>query len=280
MSAPAGDNGPSAQSGLNHSNMSSSGGFAGLVHKMVKNKPQSNDDSTESVRPSKGLPSTGLKRNTKEWQDEHGKKSDRNGKQRSDSVSSSSSIPSDVNDDRSSIGESDQEGALGRGKGKHEKQLWYDDDGREIAQSPTNEDGPNGHDGDDAPKRPPPANRDDEDSLLPGAGSSNKRGAVRDGGHGLKEDLDDLDEQKKANGQGKLQGAAGRSTHDDDPEQKVISRQDERMRKFTDESGRYPDGLKAVKGEEPPGPRLDIVLDPRISHINVSSFAPVYVHRQ
>lgn len=252
---------------------------------MVKNKKasQKDDAGPDDVKPSKGLPATGLKRNTNEWKEKHGDGAGpTNGIKRSDSVSSSSSIPSDVNDDQSSIGEEDQEGALGRGKGRHEDKIWYEGDGQRITDSPSNEeapnlerDAPNGDGQDDATKKPPPAERNDDESLVPKeAGSSNKDGAVRDGGHGLRKDMDNLDRRREENGDGQLQGAARKSTYDDDPEQKVIGRNDARMRKLTSETGRYPDGLKAVKGEEPPGPRLDIVLDPRVSHLHVSKHLP------
>ena len=47
-------------------------------------------------------------------------------------------------------------------------------------------------------------------------------------------------------------------------------RDGERERKLTDEAGRRPAGLPAVKKEEMPGPRNEIVLDPRISAMHVS----------
>jgi phospholipase D1/2 len=44
----------------------------------------------------------------------------------------------------------------------------------------------------------------------------------------------------------------------------------DRSRTLTDEAGRLPDGVPGVKDEEPPGPRNEIVLDPRISYLQVS----------
>jgi hypothetical protein len=57
----------------------------------------------------------------------------------------------------------------------------------------------------------------------------------------------------------------------------MLRHDDERMRRLTDEAGKYPDTLKGVKPEVPPGPQNEIVLDPRISHMHVStdrSFCP------
>jgi hypothetical protein len=44
----------------------------------------------------------------------------------------------------------------------------------------------------------------------------------------------------------------------------------DRSRTLTDEAGRLPEGVPGVKEEAPPGPQNEIVLDPRISYLQVS----------
>ena len=285
MTGPAGSGHPQspAVSRLNlaRNNASNhSGGFASLVNNLVQHKKDgegSGEHLPDDVKPSKGLPSTGLKRNTKEWKEEHGdcdgctdypNGHDRR-KHRSGSVSSSSSIPSDVGPDETPEREEDQEGALGRGKGRHEQRI-LQNGGAGVMDSPTQEepeDMQENTEGQD--KNTPPKERSESHSLVQG-GTDSDGAATRDGGHGLEEDLASHREKKVQQGHEENEGGANRLTYGDDPDQKIISRDDERQRKLTDEAGRYPDGLKGVKGEEPPGPRLDIVLDPRISHMHVS----------
>ncbi|ORY27900.1 putative phospholipase D [Naematelia encephala] len=55
---------------------------------------------------------------------------------------------------------------------------------------------------------------------------------------------------------------------DIDPEEKLEKRDSERNRQFTDEVGHWPDSLAGIKEEEPPGPRNQIELKPRIPHIH------------
>jgi hypothetical protein len=268
---------------LAHSNHStSSAGFTGLVHNIVKHHHASEQDhSPDGVKPSKRLPSTGLKRKTDEYKKEHpesdGRGADRNdGKpngngrpraKRGDSgYSSSSSIPSDAMPG-SPEKEEDQEGALGRGKGRHEREILDNGVGR-ITESP----------GEETPRHiaeqhsTPPRERDEEDSLVPAQKSDHAthdepatRSAGKDVGENVKKDRERLVE----NGAEPKEGGSNRLTWGDDPEQKVIPRTESPYRQQTDEVGRYPDGLEGVKPEEPPGPRLDIVLDPRISYLHV-----------
>jgi len=286
MSGPAGSGQPQnpALSRLNlaRNNASNhSGGFASLVNNLVQHHKgdQSGEHLPDDVKPSKGLPSTGLKRNTKEWKEEHGdcdgctrypNGHDRRRGSRSSSVSSSSSIPSDVGPNETPEREEDQEGALGWGKGRHERRILDNGEGR-MTDSPMQDepDSIQENGGQPQNKNTPPKERSESDSLVQG-GRDDAGAAKRDGGHGLKEDLADHREKKLEQGREEKEGGANRLTYGDDPEQRIISRDDERLRKLTDEAGRYPDGLKGVKGEEPPGPRLDIVLDPRISHMHVS----------
>jgi phospholipase D1/2 len=126
----------------------------------------------------------------------------------------------------------EQEGARGRGPGRHEREIPDGDDGnRHVVDSPT-EEGPGDGDKDEPPK----------------AGSTNIR---------HDEPLDTTES-----------GRCYQQSNIDQGE-KFEGRGSERNRKLTDEIGRMPDGLPGVKEEEAPGPRNEIVLAPRISHLQV-----------
>lgn len=275
MSGPAGSGAAAAHHGTpltsrlnllhqDSSRSTSSAGFGGLVHKLQQKKHsgESQDPTPDGVRPSKKLPSTGLKRNTQEWKEQHGEGDADDGLRRHRSrASSSSSIPSDARSDATPEREEDQEGPLGNGPGRHERRILDNGKGR-VFDSPTEEKSSIADD-----QNSPPMDRDEDRSLVPGSANHEdgeraaRGGGHRDAGEGAKETIDERD---------KHEGGSNRLTYGDDPEQKVISRDQEPYKRLTDEVGGYPMGLKGVKGEEPPGPRTEIVLDPRITHIHVS----------
>ena len=235
------------------------------------------------MKPSKALPSTGLKRNTQEWKDNHPEAARRNSEERvrrargeeveagkkegRSRASSSSSIPSLATkgeDERTDAEKAQaQEGARGRGPGAHEAEIpqkegWLSgllnsafgtgtteepasqetsDGTRTWVDSPSSE-----YQQGEAFAAPP--------SALggPSAGSSS---ANKEAGSDDKSEKKDGGKQKKAS-------------------EEYEGRDSERERKLTDEAGRRPHGLPPVKKEEKPGPRTEIVLDPRISHMHVS----------
>jgi hypothetical protein len=242
-----------------HSGITNNPNFANLAHKAL-GKKKSEGSSTflpeDDDKPSKGLPHTGLKKNTQEYQDqqaERAKKGKGKGKglERRESYSSSSSIPSNATGSDDDEDEEEriagQEGALGRGKGRHEREIHEDgrqgyENGGDMVESPTEEEHqPNGSSTPDGKSQAPKAN---------GYASKHER-RLENG---------DREEDEHHN-----DGEDGF-----DPEERMIRRNSRRNNKLRDESGHFPDGLPGVKPEEPPGPRNEIVLDPRISHMHVS----------
>nr|XP_031859677.1 uncharacterized protein CI109_004952 [Kwoniella shandongensis]KAA5526749.1 hypothetical protein CI109_004952 [Kwoniella shandongensis] len=210
------------------------GGFADLVHNLTKKEgPGSQADAlngaNEDTGPSKGLPSTGLKRNTEEWKEKNEKKNKKR-------QSSSSSIPSDADgsdDGRTNTQrENEQEGPEGKGPGGHER---FIEDGHQITDSPEGS----------------PSEEKEEDETHQPKQASPPRDKSQANGHVRHEEQLNVDRGRKI-----------------DPEEKVDRRDSSRERQRTDELGRRPEGMPAVKDEESPGPRNDIVLDPRISHIH------------
>jgi hypothetical protein len=235
-------------------------GFAGLVKNALDHKHENEDQQAEVDKaPSKGLPSTGLKKNTLEWQESNGSgKGTPDGETRpsgSSRQSSSSSIPSNAggsNDERSNRERRrDQEGALGRGPGRHEPEIRVN--GGSIHDSPVEEKdipsipAPRGSAGDGRATPVPPEYFQDQ----------------------TREDIPDRSEEK---GKGKSR----RDSTDSDsnginPEERIVSRNDKRIAKrFTDEAGHYPEGLLPVKDEAPPGSQNAIVLNSRTPVIHVS----------
>lgn len=262
---------------------STGGGFSALVRNLKK---KSEDESTEYLPdgqgPSRGLPSTGLKRNTAEFKEaEAQKKKEKERKKRAvngdangeeDGYSSSSSIPDGAvrGDDSETEAEREQgqEGATGRGPGQHEKDLvkrsessrYFDND---PAESPAEE-----LDEDSAVKQSDPPKDDDSNIRheTPLQGHSDGQGGSKAQANGDSK-AHDHDED----------GSRRQKSDGFDPEERMLRHDDERMRRLTDEAGKYPDTLKGVKPEVPPGPQNEIVLDPRISHMHVStdrSFCP------
>lgn len=283
MSGPAGKSGNTPlASRINlarNSSSRASAGFSNLVHNL-RQKHQDGEgrvDLPEDVKPSKGLPSTGLKKNTKEWKEKHGEEeepgNDVDGERRRHSrASSSSSIPSDARSDAEAEREEDQEGALGDGPGRHERRIFEngEDGSGRYMESPTGEEPPadvNGNGlqdvGEKQQRATPPKEKTEEKSMIGGSanhvlgmkGAHAHRGGSKLPEHGTTPEKE-ADDGKEL-------------TYGSDPDQKVIHRGEDPYRRLTDEVGRYPAGLKGVKGEEPPGPRNEIVLDPRISHIHV-----------
>lgn len=196
----------------------------------------SSEDRLAGVTPSKKLPSTGLKRNTQEWKDEHPDEKGDKGKKTRSRASSSSSIPSNYggsDDGRTEEQRREgQEGPRGRGAGQHEKEI-----------------GSNGHTGKEVMESP----------------------ISEYSGHSLHQDHTPA----AATAPGPPNGQTTETHSKSEGEEEEVSesfegRDGKRERKLTDEAGRRPTGLPAVKKEEAPGPRNEIVLDPRISHMHVS----------
>jgi len=240
MSGPGGHGGTNGQAANLH----------GLVQKAIGKRHEEGSTTAldQAEKPSKGLPATGLKKNTQEWKDGQ-KEMERKRRKRRGSVSSSSSIPSDATgsgDETYEEREKGQEGPLGRGPGAHEREIDGDEGdgyGGDVVESPTEE---NGDMGKGKGKEFP----NGVNQAPNGDGDTNTRHDGEEDGHGE----DDHDE--------------GDDTFD--PEERIVRRDSHRARKLTDESGNFPDGLPGVKDEEPPGPRNEIVLDPRISYMHVS----------
>lgn len=225
--------------------------FNSVLDALKGQKDKANNTSQDhlvGITPSKKLPSTGLKRNTEEWKEAHPDE----GKTRS-RASSSSSIPSLARggeDDRTAEEKANgQEGPRGRGPGQHEKEVKVNGDqrdgegGRDIVDSPSSEYSHNGLQFPSPPNGAPPTGTNMRSAEAP-VGSEAR--AVVEGGEGGPKKP-----EKKAS-----------ETYE--------GRDSERERKLTDEAGRRPGGMPAVKREEAPGPRNEIVLDPRISHMHVS----------
>ena len=250
----------------------SNGGFAALVNNIIETKksnPDSNNESTAHVGPSKGLPSTGLKKNTQEYLEAQRQKQQNGSRPKSlasSRQSSSSSIPSNADGTEDSRTDKqrqhDQEGPAGRGPGRHEPDLRINDE--PLHDSPTSE-------------------RNGDLSSIPAP-----RGSAGDGAatpvppeyfrENAKEDIPDRDSKQtasddvKGKGKGKQQDNGARADGDSefDPEEHVEGRTSGRNRKMTDEAGRLPEGLAGVKSEAPPGPQNQIVLDARLPQIHVS----------
>jgi hypothetical protein len=230
-------------------------GFAGLVRNALDQKRNSGQDEQLEVNkgPSKGLPSTGLKKNTLEWQESNGsgKGTPKDDKRPSSSrQTSSSSIPSDADGDDDSRTDAernrDQEGPLGRGPGQHEKEIKANGDN--VYDSPEE---------DDMPSIPAPRG-----SVGDGAATPAPPGYFQER---TKKNLPD--------NRGEEEGKEDKSNGSNgiDPEERVLSRNDKKVSKrFTDEAGHYPEGLPQVKDEAPPGSQNEIVLNSRAPVIHVS----------
>jgi hypothetical protein len=258
------------------------GGFAGLVKNALEHKHQNGSQHEINKAPSKGLPSTGLKKNTEEWQEANGgmKGKGKGGRPSGSRQTSSSSIPSDADgqeDERSPRErQRDQEGALGRGPGGHEREVKLN--GGSVYDSPEDEGAPtvpaprgSMGDGDKATAAPPEYFQDQTKKAIPDKffGSSEDKG--REAGN-------------VSNGEAESNGKGKGKERDDtpegiDPEERVVPRTDRKIaKKFTDEAGHYPGGLQPVKDEAPPGSQNQIVLNSRTPDINVRSPHPtIYV---
>ena len=254
------------------------GGFAALVHSAMEGKKSrgDNDSGEETAKkaPSKGLPATGLKKNTEEYKkgasERREKQKVQNGGPRASPTpsrqSSSSSIPSnaDGSEDPRTGDERrhDQEGPAGRGPGGHEPDLRLNDG--PMHDSPQSErhvdlpsiPAPRGSAGDGtATPVPPEYFRDNAQEDIPDR--SQRKAGSHEGVKG------------KGKGKGRQQDTNGEDS-EFDPEEHVESRNSGQNRKMTDEVGRLPDGLKGVKPEAPPGSQNEIVLAARLPDIHVS----------
>lgn len=263
-----------------HSSGQTNGGFAALVNNVIEGKKSNKSEDGESQQtnkaPSKGLPATGLKKNTLEWQESNGSGKQQNGdggqqqrrlSQQSSRQSSSSSIPSNADgslDKRTrSERQHDQEGPAGRGPGGHEPDLRLNDEPmQESPQSSTHElasiPAPRGSAGDGAATPVPPEYfRDNAKEDIPNRGTAEDKA-----GNGM---------DTKGKGKGKqIETEDGDKGDGFDPEEHVEDRQSGNIRKLTDEAGRFPEGMSGVKPEAPPGSQNQIVMDPRLPQIHVS----------
>ena len=260
MSGPSG-------SGVNH--VAPKGArFADLVGSLRRKHEENSAESLpNNNQPSTGIPSTGLKRNTS-GRREQTKQPNGKADVRRDSQSSSSSIPSNASgSSHEGSGQNLQEGAEGRGPGKHERKIGNGHDG-DFTESPLDEE-PSVHFGGQS-KAP----RDGKDSTRaePALHGKHLKGSSRYGGESNGHAGESAGYwQKNAS---RKQESNGRGMESKiDPEEKLQGREEGRNRTLIDEVGRMPDGLPGVKQEEPPGTRNEIVLNPRISHINVSLLA-------
>lgn len=265
----------------------SSSKLAGLVSRLRKNpKERSAASSQDDSAPSKKLPPTGLKRNTEEWRQAHKDelKGEENRPKNSQGRSkkgggwgrhdSSSSIPDNATADGEEERPEDQEGAEGRGPGRHEPRLGND---IPMTDSPAEEDGlvekyedilgpaisvsiPSGataQDGEAKSGFTLSETNGARDVHNPN-GHSGSNGFVHGGSNTNHEIKEGIDEQPRQQEEEFLQ------------EERAAKHDSERNRKLTDEMGNRPDTLPAVKDEERPGPRNEIVLDPRVVHMHVS----------
>jgi len=248
-------------------------GFANLVKNALEHKHENGSQHEVNKAPSKGLPATGLKKNTEEWQEQNGgsKGKGKGDRPSSSRQTSSSSIPSDADgetDERSPRERNrDQEGPLGRGPGKHEPEIKVN--GGSIHDSPEEETvpsvpAPRGSAGDGtATPAPPEYFQDQTKEGIPDRyfGSSEDKGR----------ETDNVSKAEGKSGEGK--GKERDETPEGiDPEEHVIPRTDKKIAKrFTDEAGHYPEGLQPVKDEAPPGSQNAIILNSRTPLINVST---------
>nr|XP_018262600.1 phospholipase D [Kwoniella dejecticola CBS 10117]OBR84758.1 phospholipase D [Kwoniella dejecticola CBS 10117] len=258
----------SGPAGAGHAN-GSTANFAGLVSNLVKQKKKEDKETgksngengagLEDTGPSKGLPATGLKKNTKEWQEANGNSNSNSNNDHDDddasSVSSSSSIPDNATgeDDarRQEEQANEQEGPEGNGPGKHEKSLpngngYHDGENHEITESPVEEEAPTQSSRSFTRSEPFP------EQMQNGHDHDHEKGRGRE--NGVSKKMAALTIHK--------------DSHDIDPEERADRRDSERERKMTDELGRRPDAMAGVKDEEGPSSRNEIVLDPRISHMH------------
>lgn len=218
------------------------GGFASLVTDIIHRKHSeegadrliNNSQLSIDINVNKGLPATGLKRNTKQW---HGKEPERkdngeNSQTRGNSQSSASSLLPVVesrNDSNSiSQGGKDQ-GAEGRGSGQHEE-LILDSTDNHVTESPVE-----GHDG----YLSIAAAKDLADSLLP----------IR---------IDDF-----------TKGSKNEEQFVGQP----VSKSSNVEKQFPDEIRRLADQRQGMKSEDKPGPMNGTYLQPRIPHIHVNHFS-------
>lgn len=276
--------------------------FNHLVNNLLgrESAPTTSKENLNGVTPSKHLPATGLKRNTDKWKEEHPEESEPRG--RHSRASSSSSIPSRATSEEDERTEAElregQEGPRGRGPGGHEDEL-----PQKPSRDQEKKEGQNGwftglenHSGsygavmdspveDTAPRMngyvlgPVENGHDDHsngrtDSFLP-------EKVDQPNGDGIPQSQAPKDpsahtrSDEPLNTHSHNEGQTGEEGEKKQKRGKQLSeeyegRDSERERKLTDEAGRRPDGLPGVKQEELPGPRNEIVLDPRISHMSVS----------
>ncbi|OCF40014.1 phospholipase D [Kwoniella heveanensis CBS 569] len=283
MSGPAGS-GAATGAGARSSFSMSTDGFPGLVRHMAQKKKtedemtsSSNGDGADvdAMHPSKGLPSTGLKRNTQEWKEANGETEHDNGSKSTghhrnpsrsgstSSASSSSSIPDNATgeDDPRSMEQqkNDQEGAEGEGPGRHEKLI---SNGNPITDSP--ESSPTSE------TPPTVTNSNHGQSDTENVNSAPSRRNQPNGKHAESNGTSNVNgkSQNDNDNDNRPKLTIHRDRYDVDPEERAFRRDSSPERKRTDELGRRPDGLPGVKDEEFPGPRNEIVLGPRVGYMH------------
>lgn len=237
--------------------------FNKLVGNLMGHKAEAGTTSTDhlaAINPSKTLPSTALKRNTDQWKKENPEEAakDAQKRERPSRASSSSSIPSQATKGEDERTEAEkqkgQEGPRGRGPGHHEEEVQTDQGWftgllntalgtgtgttRESSAQETSDrtvvDSPSSE-YTDSPAYPTP-------STGQTSGQPDHRGSQDQSGE---------KPEKKAS-------------------EVFEGRDGERESKLVNEAGKRPHGLAAVKKEEMPGPRNEIVLQPRVTHMHVS----------
>lgn len=219
-------------------------GFASLVSDLIHRQhgeegPEHHIKNSQlgvGISVSKNLPSTGLKRNTKDRLEREAEGSGNNEDWRSKSGSQlySSLLFTDAEgrDDSSTMSQQgrDQEEAGGRGSSQHEKFI-PDSFDNHVTESPVEEHGGS------------------PSSSIPKSLTSSVRVIRRD------------DSAKSSSEQQSVDQPMGRSPS--------IQKQ------IPDEAGRSPNQLPGMKSEDKPGPMNEIYLEPRITHIHVSYFLPL-----
>lgn len=219
-------------------------GFASLVSDLVHRQhgeegPEHHSKKSQlgvGISVSKNLPSTGLKRNTKDRleKEAEGSGSNEDWQSKSGSQLYSSLLFTDAEgrDHSSTMSQQgrDQEEAGGRGSSQHEKFI-PDSFDNHVTESPVEEHGGS------------------PSSSIPKSLTSSVRVIRRD------------DSARSSNEQQSVDQPMGRSLN--------IQKQ------TPDEAGRSPNQLPGMKSEDKPGPMNEIYLEPRITHIHVSRFLPL-----
>lgn len=264
--------------------------FNNLVQNLLNHEhapTTSKDNINDLVEPSKKIPGTGLKRNTQQWKDEHPEEAKaeekRGGRSR---ASSSSSIPSGATSGEDERTEAEknrgQEGPRGRGPGRHEEELKRNDKGKGWFGGLRRGDKAQDGEDRDGVMDSPTEDEQRQDPFLPGRSDQPNDSGIPQS-QAPKDPSAHTRSDEPLEGHDHPNSPSGSKSEEREKPQKKLNevfegRDSERERKLTDEMGRRPSGLPGVKDEDPPGPRNEIVLDPRVTHMNVSWMTGSEVH--